>query len=121
MLEAVKGSGGVIDYIAVRLGCGWECARNYINKYPAVMEAAEEERCKFHAKTYSKFHEAINSGERWAIERVLDTSARRNGHGIIQHQQVDHTTNGQDITAIEVTYVRTTPTDQSQASDSRVG
>jgi hypothetical protein len=98
LLEAVKSSGGVVDYIAGRLGCSWDTARKYIAQFPTVQDAIEIERCKFHAVAYSKFNEAIKSGERWALERVLDTSARRNGHGLVQHQQVDHTTNGKDIT-----------------------
>jgi hypothetical protein len=90
LLEAVKSSGGVVDYIAGRLGCSWDTARKYIAQFPTVQDAIEIERCKFHAVAYSKFNEAIKSGERWALERVLDTSARRNGHGLVQHQQVDH-------------------------------
>jgi hypothetical protein len=105
LLEAVKASGGVVDYIAGRLGCSWDTARNYIAKFPAVQDAIEIERCKFHAVAYSKFNEAIKSGERWALERVLDTSARRNGHGLVQHQAIDHTSGGEKISKLEITMV----------------
>jgi hypothetical protein len=105
MVEAIRGSGGVVDFVAARLGCGWECARKYIDMHPEAQEAIEQERCKFHSQAYSKFHEAIKKGERWAIERILDTSGRRNGHGLIDHKQIDHTTNGESVKAIEVRFV----------------
>ena len=101
LLDAVKGSGGVVDFIAGRLGCSWETARNYIAKFPIVQDEIEVERCKFHAQAYSKFHEAIKGGERWALERILDTSARRNGHNLVIRQEIDHTTQGDKITRIE--------------------
>jgi len=105
ILQAIKGSGGVIDFVAMRLGCGWECARNYINKYPDAAAALDEEKCKLNSLAYNKFQEAIKKGERWALERMLDTTGRRNGHGLVNHQQIDHTSNGEKLQTIEVVFV----------------
>ena len=91
LLAAIAQSGGVMDYICSRLGTTYKTGMKYIEASPAAQEALEIERCKFNAQAYSKFNEAIKSGERWAVERVLDTTGRRNGHGLVQHQQIDHT------------------------------
>ena len=44
MLEAIKGSGGDISEVAKRLGCARSTVYCYLDRYPAVYEALEEER-----------------------------------------------------------------------------
>lgn len=89
VLQAIEGSNGVMEYVALRLSCTWHCAREYVNKWEETKEAFEQAGCKLHMLAYKSFQEALANGEKWAIERVLDTSARRNGHGIVEHKQVD--------------------------------
>ena len=89
VLSAIGKSSGVMEYVAKHLGCTWETARNYVNKWPETKEAFALAECDLHAEAYTAFHRAIRDGERWAIERMLDTSARRNGHGIVEHKQLD--------------------------------
>lgn len=101
VLEAISNSAGVMEYVALKLGCTWETARNYVNKWPDTKEAFEASECKLHALAYKSFHKAIGNGERWAVERILDTSARRNGHNLVIRQEIDHTTQGEKITRIE--------------------
>ena len=96
VLEAIDNSAGVMEYVAVRLGCTWRTARKYVDKWEETEEAFEASECRLHALAYKSFHTAIKSGERWAVERILDTSARRNGHGMVDHKQVDLKT--EDVT-----------------------
>lgn len=90
VLLAVNNSAGVMEYVAVKLNCAWETARRYVNKWPETKEAFASSECKLHALAYKSFHRAIAEGERWAVERVLNTSARRNGHGDVEHQKIEH-------------------------------
>ena len=91
VLEAVKKSAGVMEYVAVKLNCDWHTAKKYVNKWETTKEAFANSECKLHMVAYQSFHKALANGERWAVERMLDTSARRNGHGLVDHKQVDHT------------------------------
>jgi hypothetical protein len=89
VLEAVVKSAGVMEYVAQKLGCSWDTAKKYVHKWEETKEAFSIAECKLHTIAYQSFHKAIKSGEKWAIERVLDTSARRNGHGLVDHKSVD--------------------------------
>jgi len=89
VLEAVNNSAGVMEYVAQRLGCTWRIARKYVDKWDETKEAFEVSECKLHTLAYRSFHKAIKNGERWAVERMLDTSARRNGHGMVDHKKVE--------------------------------
>ena len=91
VLNAVTNSAGVMEYVAQALNCDWKTAKKYVEKWPETKEAFAVSECKLHTLAYRSFHKAIANGERWAVERVLDTSARRNGHGMVDHKQIDHT------------------------------
>ena len=39
--KAIKGSGGVITMIAQRVGCSWNTAKKYIEKFPTLRDAYE--------------------------------------------------------------------------------
>lgn len=101
VLDAVNNSAGVMEYVAVKLGCTWATARTYVEKWPETKNAFDASECKLHALAYKSFHKAIAEGERWAVERILDTSARRNGHGIIDHKVVDHTSSDGSMSPTE--------------------
>jgi len=45
-INAIPGTGGVIDTIARRVGCDWHTAKKYIEKHPTVKRAYENEKCK---------------------------------------------------------------------------
>jgi hypothetical protein len=85
VLDAVSNSAGVMEYVAVKLNCDWKTARSYVQKWEETQDAFANSECKLHTLAYKSFHKAIADGERWAVERILDTSARRNGHGIVEH------------------------------------
>lgn len=43
LIDAMKGSGGIITTIANRVQCDWHTAKKYIEKYPTVKAAYEDE------------------------------------------------------------------------------
>lgn len=45
-INAIPGSAGIITTIAERVGCTWRTAKRYIDKYPTVRAAYEDEREK---------------------------------------------------------------------------
>ena len=106
VLEAVNNSAGVMEYVAQKLNCSWDTAKKYVHKWDETSEAFNVAECKLHTLAYKSFHTAIKGGERWAVERVLDTSARRNGHGLVDHKQVDVKSDGEPITGLNVNFVK---------------
>lgn len=42
-IEAIPGTGGIISAIARKVGCDWDTARTWINKYPTVKIAYDNE------------------------------------------------------------------------------
>lgn len=90
VLKAIEGANGVMEYVANRLGCTWRTARKYVDNWSETLDEFEKTETNLHSVAYQSFHKAISNGERWAIERILDTSARRNGHGTVDHKKVDH-------------------------------
>lgn len=43
-INAIKGSGGIISTIALRVGCSWNTANKYIHEKPTVQKAYDDER-----------------------------------------------------------------------------
>ena len=43
-ITAIKGSGGIISTIALRVGCSWNTANKYIHEKPTVQKAYDDER-----------------------------------------------------------------------------
>lgn len=106
ILRAVDGCNGVVDVVAARLGCAWATARKYIQKYPEAVAALELEDSKFCKLVSERIVSAIRRGDKWALERAADSKARRVGFGIVQRQEIDHTTGGERIIPkIEVVFV----------------
>jgi hypothetical protein len=42
-INAIPGSGGIVSTIAKRVGCTWKTAKSYIDGYPTVKAAYEDE------------------------------------------------------------------------------
>lgn len=43
VIEAIKGTGGIISLIAKKLGCEWHCVQDYIRRYATVKQAYDDE------------------------------------------------------------------------------
>jgi len=104
VLDAVNNSAGVMEYVAQKLNCTWDTARKYVNKWEETKEAFEVSECKLHTLAYKSFHKAISDGERWAVERILDTTARRNGHNIVTRHEIDHTNGGEPFEPTRIVF-----------------
>ena len=47
IIEAIKGSGGIMSTIAGRLDCAWDTAKRYVNEWVCTKQAFENEREQF--------------------------------------------------------------------------
>ena len=44
VLEAIKGSGGIVSTVSKRIDCQWHTAKKYINKWDETKAAFDDER-----------------------------------------------------------------------------
>ena len=79
VLEAIKGSYGIITTIAERLNCVWQTAKNYINKWPETKEAYEAEREAILDMAESTVYRNIKDGNSQDAKWVLSTLGKRRG------------------------------------------
>lgn len=118
---AVTNSFGNISIVATRLKCGWDKAKREINEYPAAKAIFDQEVESLNAMAVSALAKAAAQGERWAVERILETTARRSGLGVVQRVQTDITSGGQVIKSeqqvIKIVDLTRKPAQQSQGSD----
>jgi AcrR family transcriptional regulator len=80
MLEAIKGSGGDISEVAKRLGCARSTVYRYLDRYPAVYEALEEEREVLLDIAEYGLMKRVEDGDLRAIIFTLKTKGKDRGY-----------------------------------------
>jgi len=97
-IEAVHGTGGIISGIASRVGCDWHTVRRYIDEYPTVRQAYEDERHKITDEAQHNIVEAIRGGDlqvsKWWLQ-VMDKD-------FTPKQELDLSSGGKPIIIREV-------------------
>lgn len=87
-IDAMPGTGGVISAIAQKISdeCSWNTAKAYIEKYPTVKTAWENERQKITDKARHNIIKSIHDGDlqmsKWWLQ-VMDAEfvpVQRNEH-----------------------------------------
>ena len=85
-IDAIPGTMGIIRDVARRVGCTWLTARRYIERYPTVRRAYENERNQALDIAETALHEAVRGGEPWAIKFFLSTKGK--GRGYTKRQEL---------------------------------
>jgi len=62
-IDAIPGTGGIISTIASRVGCEWHTAKKYIEEYPTIKQAYENEKHKVDDRAISNIFKAIIDGD----------------------------------------------------------
>lgn len=94
VLKAIKDSYGVVGTIAGRLGCEWNTARRYIEKWPETQQAVLDERENYLDMTENACIDRIKNGDGQMIRFVLATVGKKRGY-----TYEDGAGNGDDATA----------------------
>ena len=72
-IEAIKESGGIISTIADRVGCEWRTAKKWIDNYPSVLLAYNDECERVNDYAESTIVKSLKSGDlvtsKWWIGR----------------------------------------------------
>ena len=87
-IDAIPGTGGIISTIAKRVGCEWHTAKKYIENYPTIKQAYENEKHRIDDKAISNIYKAIVEDEdlgtsKWWASMKLGTEFHPTGHGEI--------------------------------------
>jgi hypothetical protein len=80
MVEAIKGSGGLVSVIAQRLGCGRATVYRYVSRYQSVREALDSERAVLLDRAESELFRLIGEGNVQAIIFALKTLGKDRGY-----------------------------------------
>ena len=74
-IDAMPGTGGVVSLIAGVVGCAWNTAKKYIDEYPTINRAWQNERSRINDKAKHNIIKSINEGDlqmsKWWLS-VLD-------------------------------------------------
>lgn len=88
VLEAINECHGVILTVAQRLGCRWDTARRYIDKWETTKQAFDNEREKLLDMAESVVFKAIENGDIQTAKWVLATLGRDRGYN--ERQEIVH-------------------------------
>ena len=99
VISAIKGSFGIKTAVAAALECNRQTVDNYIERYPTIKQAYEDEREALVDLAEGKFTQAIAQGEWPAIRFALATLGRKRGftEKVEVEGQVDITSGGKPI------------------------
>ena len=85
-IDAIPGTGGIISLIARRVGCAWHTAKKYIDLYPTVRAAYDDECESILDLAEGKLIEAVKGGDMSAIKYILSTKGKK--RGFVERQEV---------------------------------
>ncbi len=106
VMEAVRKSAGVMSTVAATMKCDWNTARKYVERDPEAVREFDVQKSRMVSMATGAMLRAVQTGERWAVERVMDTRGRGDGLGLTSHQQIDHTTGGDKIDRVQVEFIK---------------
>ena len=90
-IDAIPGTGGIVATIAKRVGCVWRTAKKYIDTYPTVAQAYDDESESVLDLAESKLLQAIKDGDGRMIRYMLSTKGKQRGY--VEKQEVEHSGN----------------------------
>lgn len=87
VIEAIKKARGIKAVVARSLGCDRSTVNNYIERYPTVKRAYEEQREVIIDIAEGQLIKKVDSGEWDAVKYVLSTLGKDRGYGdTIKHE-----------------------------------
>ena len=85
-IKAIPGTGGIISAIARKVDCEWNTAKAYIDKYPTIKQAYDNECQTILDMAETGLYKAIREGKDWAIKYILSTKGKSRGY--VERQEV---------------------------------
>ncbi len=74
VLDAIEGSGGIIQQVAENLGCGWNTAKKHVRKHESTLELFNSERSQLTDNALRTIRRAINDDDvataKWVLSKL---------------------------------------------------
>ena len=87
-VDAIPGSGGIISAIAQRVGCNWYTAKRYIEKYPTVRRAYDDECEKISDLAETVIIKDIQTGSVQTAKWYLTMKGRGRGYAKTERNEL---------------------------------
>ena len=81
ILDALKGSYGIVSEVADKLGVDWHTADDYIKLWPETLQAQKDENERYRDLTELKCIERVKAADGSMIRFVLATKGKTRGYG----------------------------------------
>lgn len=81
ILDALKGSYGIVSEVADKLGVDWHTADDYIKLWPETLQAQKDENERYLDLTELKCIERVKAADGSMIRFVLATKGKTRGYG----------------------------------------
>ena len=79
--DALRDSKGMVSVAARRVGCARSTVYEYMERYPEIKAALEDERELMTDLTELSLYKQIQAGEGWAVQFYLRTQGKGRGYG----------------------------------------
>ena len=89
LLEAIQGSGAIVNTIAKRLSCEWITAKKYIEMWPETQQAYSDEEETVLDMCESAIYKSVQDGNTQDAKWVLSTKGKRRGFS--EKHEIEHT------------------------------
>ena len=86
-IDAIPGTGGIISTIAKKVGCQWHTAKKYIENYPTIKQAYDNEKHRIDDAAVSNIYKAITEGDlstsKWWASMKLGKDFHTTEHQVV--------------------------------------
>ena len=106
-IDAIPGTGGIVSKIADRVSCTWHTARKYIDEYPTIKQAYDDECESILDLAESALIKSVSEQEAWAVKYILSTKGRNRGY--VERKEVT----GADGNALQIVIIDESATDSN--------
>ena len=113
VIEAIRGTGGIVSQIAKRLSVDWSTARKYINAWDETKKAFEDERETILDMAESTIFKSVKEGNSQDAKWVLSTLGKNRGFS--ERQEITGANGETFANKVVVQFVR--PEDETTATE----
>jgi hypothetical protein len=88
IVEAIKGTGGIVSIVARRLGCDWHTADKYCKRNETTIQAIEDEKESLLDLAESTIGKSIQDGDVQTSKWLLMTIGKKRGYSEKQEMEI---------------------------------
>ena len=88
VLEAIRGSGGIVNTVAKRLDCDWHTAKKYINEWDETRAAFDDEREAILDMAEGVIYQSVKEGNSQDAKWILATLGKNRGFS--EKHEIEH-------------------------------